>query len=313
LKSGRKCYIKGFDIGNSIIEIIEKLDMLYISSDFNRDGIIPKLYRELLDYRTTIMKKYKIDVYDASSESTFQRKLEIINTISALSDGIDNTYELINRCRKIFNSKDTEGICLITNHKAKGLENDVVYHLCPSLLPDKRAKKNWEIQTERNLEYVLYTRTKNEFYTISEEDFPPPQGSRDVKELVSYLNVIEQKLKMLYSGNSTEPIKKSIITKKIEMKINQDITENLNVPTVEPKKKKEEHDTVRKFERIMLGKSIEECYDIFNDFGITSDIHIVSVGGETVEETEKCDKDTISVDIDNIFDKTVKKIIKIGK
>ena len=320
LKSNRKCYIKGFDIGNSIIEIIEKLDMLYVSADFQKDGIIPKLYRELLDYRATIMKKYKIDVYDASNENTFQRKLEMINTISALAEDTDNTYELIDRCKKIFYSKNGEGICLITNHKAKGLESDVVYHLCPSLLPDKRAKKEWEIQTERNLEYVLYTRTRNEFYTVSEEDFPPPQGSRDVKELVTYLNYIEQKLKILYSGDHVQPTEKSTL-----------IIQNSPIPIIETEKsgdiyiaqnnlmdrvmqkKSEETDAIRKFERIMNGKTIEQCYEIFNDFGITSDINIIVVGGKSVQFRKKGKKDTINVEIDNDFDKVVTKVIRIGK
>jgi hypothetical protein len=307
LKSNRKCYIKGFDIGDSIIEVIEKLDMLYVSADFKRDGIIPNLYKELLDYRETIMKKYKIDIYDASNESTFQRKLEIINTITALSEDTNNTYELIDRCKKIFYTKDSEGICLITNHKAKGLENDVVYHLCPSLLPDKRAKKDWEIQTERNLEYVLYTRTKDEFYTISETDFPPPQGSKDIKELVEHLNIIEQKLKILYSGDSEKPIEKSTVTKKIEIQT-PIVVEKPNIPITETKN----NNDISKFERIMLNKTVEQCYQIFNDFGVTSDIRIVSIAGNSIEITEKCNKDTINVEVDNCFDNVITKIIGIG-
>jgi hypothetical protein len=320
LKSGRKCYIQGFDIGGSIIETVEKLDMPYVSADFSKDGVIPQLYRELLDYRTATMKKYKIDMADASSETTFQRKLEMINTISALSEDTDNTYELIDRCKKIFRAKDAEGICLITNHKAKGLENDVVYHLCPSLLPDKRAKKDWEIQTERNLEYVLYTRTKNEFYTVSEEDFPPPQGSKDVKELITYLNGIAYQLKKLYSGEPSETVKRANVKKPtgiipiIETENSGEIyiAQN-NLAEKVMQKKKEENNTIRKFERIMTGKSVNDCYDIFNDFGITSDIQIATVRGVAINGVFKAKKDTIHVDVDNEFDNVVTKVIRIGK
>jgi len=324
LKSNRKCYVKGFDIGNSIIEMIEKLDMMNVSADFEQDGVIPRLYQELLDHRAATMKKYKIDVYDASKESTFQRKLEIINTILALSEDTDKTYELIDRCKKIFFSQNTDGICLITNHKAKGLENDVVYHLCPSLLPDKRAEKDWEIQTEKNLEYVLYTRTKNEFYTISEEDFPPPQGSRDVKELVSFLSGIEYKLEMLHSSEPKEEVTKSEVVKKI------DLSKPL-IPIIETEKNdyksdkialkqdvllnkiKEKSDAVAKYERIMVGKSVDECYEIFNDFGITSDINIIMVDGKVVKDRYIGKKNTINVEVDNTFDKIVTRISHIGK
>jgi hypothetical protein len=69
---------------------------------------------------------------------------------------------------------------------------------------------------------------------------------------------------------------------------------------------------IRKFERIMVGKTAEQCYEIFNDFGIASDIRIVSIAGNPIEITEKYNKDSINVEVDNIFDKVITKVIGIG-
>jgi len=309
IKENRKCYIKGLDIGNTIIEVIERLDTPYIAADLRGDGVIPKLYKQLFEHRDSIMKKFKIDVYDATNESFFQRKLETINVIKALSEGITETYQLIDKCKRVFRQQNTDGICLITNHKAKGLENDVVYHLCPSLLPDKRAKKDWEIQTEQNLEYVLYTRTKNEFYTISEEDFPPPQGSKDIKELVAYLKEVEHML-----SRKTTDVEKSNVTKKLEppkpKTESQKKASDLMDKVME--KKKEEFALIQKYNRIMVGKTIEDCYIIFNDFGITSDINIATINGKPYEGRKKGKKDTINVDIDD-HKLIVLEVVRIGK
>jgi ATP-dependent exoDNAse (exonuclease V) beta subunit len=67
-------------------------------------------------------------------------------------------------------SKD-EGISLSTIHKAKGLEANNVFIICPSLMPSKSAKQEWEITQEKNLIYVAYTRAKNKLAFVDENGF----------------------------------------------------------------------------------------------------------------------------------------------
>jgi DNA helicase II / ATP-dependent DNA helicase PcrA len=54
-------------------------------------------------------------------------------------------------------------ITLTTGHKAKGLEWDKVYHLDPFLIRDKEEQ-------EKNLSYVITTRSKNRLYEIESKD-----------------------------------------------------------------------------------------------------------------------------------------------
>lgn len=64
----------------------------------------------------------------------------------------------------IFKTQGT--IKLLTGHKAKGLEWDVVYHLEPGLISDH--------EQDLNLRYVIQTRAKERAYEINMEDIQWP-------------------------------------------------------------------------------------------------------------------------------------------
>jgi DNA helicase II / ATP-dependent DNA helicase PcrA len=57
-------------------------------------------------------------------------------------------------------------VTLATIHKAKGLEANRVWFLCPSLCPSKWARQDWQKAQERNLIYVAITRAKSELIKI---------------------------------------------------------------------------------------------------------------------------------------------------
>jgi DNA helicase-2/ATP-dependent DNA helicase PcrA len=61
-----------------------------------------------------------------------------------------------------------EGITLVTVHSAKGMEwNDVYIWGWETLMPAKWAKKDWEIEAEKCLQFVAVTRAINNLYLIS--------------------------------------------------------------------------------------------------------------------------------------------------
>jgi len=61
-------------------------------------------------------------------------------------------------------------IQLLSGHKAKGLEWDVVYHLDPWRIPSKWAETDEDLAQEANLDYVISTRSKDQLYFINLED-----------------------------------------------------------------------------------------------------------------------------------------------
>jgi superfamily I DNA/RNA helicase len=302
IQQNRKCYIKGIDIGANLLEIIERVNNPHISCHMKKDGVVPQLYKNLLEAREKLMVKKGLDVYDATAERSIIQQLEIINTIKALSYNINNTFELMDRIKKIFLSKNDEnGICLITAHKAKGLEHEHVYLLCPSLVPSKLASKDWEHECESNLLYVIYTRTKNEFSTVSEVDFPPPQGSKDINEIVTHLSVMEGCIKNLF-GKQTTTINEETPadTKVFKLPKKERQTEQQRNNTKNPIEKELEKEVLndkklKSFEKLMLGKTVEECFDIFNDLGITNDIRVVESNEHVYMITADFKPDRINV------------------
>jgi DNA helicase-2/ATP-dependent DNA helicase PcrA len=63
-------------------------------------------------------------------------------------------------------SDDQVGVVFSSVHRAKGLEAKRVYILSPELMPHKMATKPWELEQERNIEYVAITRTLSELVYV---------------------------------------------------------------------------------------------------------------------------------------------------
>jgi len=76
---------------------------------------------------------------------------------------VSDTKEAVELLNKIFSDKDSKNVITLSSiHKAKGLENDRVFVAERQLMPSKFAKTDRELEQEKNLEYVCYTRAKKE-------------------------------------------------------------------------------------------------------------------------------------------------------
>ena len=171
LKSNKKAYIMGKDIGSNLIKLIKNTNKQYLHKDLREDGVFLSLYNNLFDDRDRLMKLANIDIETASNSSIIENEFDSIQTLEILSDGISSSEKLIERINEIFSDNKKDGIILSTCHKAKGREFNNVFICCDSLMPNKRAKQEWEKQQEKNLQYVAYTRTKNNLYFLSEKGF----------------------------------------------------------------------------------------------------------------------------------------------
>lgn len=150
-----KASIKGIEFGNELNHIIEqtKHKNLYVSS-VRLERVLEGHYNRL--HKLGITKPERTNSYRNMSE-----KIEIIREI--IYPEVSNTDDAKNLIKRIFNEKDDKKkVNLSTIHKAKGLESDRVFVLCPELMPSKFASEPWEIKQEQNLQYVCYTRAKKE-------------------------------------------------------------------------------------------------------------------------------------------------------
>ena len=83
---------------------------------------------------------------------------DIIKSSEALSKGCNTIDDMEKRMARLFSDAKTDGITLLTVHKAKGLEAKNVHIISPITMPLKNAKLDWQIQQEHNLHYVAITR-----------------------------------------------------------------------------------------------------------------------------------------------------------
>ena len=88
-----------------------------------------------------------------------------MDVIECLMQEVRNVQQLKELIQDIF-ADDIKGIMLSTIHKAKGLENDTIFFICPELIPSKFATTDWMYEQERNLKYVAITRAKHELVYV---------------------------------------------------------------------------------------------------------------------------------------------------
>ncbi len=206
IKHNISAYIRGAEIGNELISLIEKTDFNTLSADFSYNGVIPTLYRDFFKFLDNFIDEHNISIEDALKDETVATQYSKVKTIELLSEGQTNTAELEQRISNIFRDDETHGICLSTIHKAKGLEADNVFILCPSLMPSKTAKQEWEIKAEQNLIYVAITRAKKSLNYISETYFSIKKGYSDAQTIEEDLNEKRRLLATLNTGEIQTPL-----------------------------------------------------------------------------------------------------------
>ena len=198
LSDNKPSKVTGLAIGKELISILNEHE----TDDVNE--VIKQLYLGLFDAWDAFAKINQCSLKDVVCEPLIMEEYDKILAIQAVSEGITSKQEVINRLKDIFVSDvETDDNDVITNdlihlstvHRAKGLECENVFILCPSLMPSKLARVAWEIESEKNIVYVAWSRAKNTLNFISEQEFPPENGYSGVDEMYEEL----LKAKTIYS------------------------------------------------------------------------------------------------------------------
>lgn len=148
LKSDRKAYIRGRDIGAGLISLIDKM----------KADDIAELNMKLADWLGTEREKEAKKRYPNEDRLiNLQDKFDCLQYFIAECNTVEGVKQKID---KVFSDDQGEGIMLSTIHKAKGLESTNVYLLEPERapVPHPMAKTEWSRQQEMNLRYVAITR-----------------------------------------------------------------------------------------------------------------------------------------------------------
>lgn len=151
-----KAYVKGRDIGATLINMIENTECATIG--FAIEEMKKELGAIIAKLISTGVCKNQIEAEDHPRFIAFYDRVKAIEYIAK---GLEKSKDVIERINKIF-SDEKEGICLSTIHKAKGLENDRIFIIREDKMPLKGCMNiPWMAEQERNLIYVAYTRAKH--------------------------------------------------------------------------------------------------------------------------------------------------------
>ena len=154
ISEGRKAYIKGRDIGESLKKLIENTKQKKVHE------VIISLKQGSSRILKDIIKMRKCSEEDAMNDPKYFAYMDKVQVIEILGGDLRATYALIDRIDEIF-SDDKKGICLSTVHKAKGLESERVFILNKeSFYLNRAMQKDWTAEQERNIVYVALTRSK---------------------------------------------------------------------------------------------------------------------------------------------------------
>ncbi len=193
LSMGKKVTIKGRDLGVGLMTLVKKLEKKIKSANkknvnYNNKNNIAEFFEVLGKWKDQETKRAE----KRGSTSALQSIDDKYECLVAISEGCDNTKQIISKIEKIF-SDEVSPITLSTIHKAKGLEAKRVYLIDPKLIPSKWCKKQWEFEQEKNLLYVAITRAKeNLFFTGGYIDDPFDafdrfdKGCEESMEFVTY-------------------------------------------------------------------------------------------------------------------------------
>jgi hypothetical protein len=157
LKDRIPCKMLGRDIGKGIASLIRKL----------KARTIPELVNKLDTWADHEKAKIKRKHEDASVDHIDDRYESVMTFIDNTKAGTPEG--IVAEIETMFAEENTKGIVRLSSvHKCKGLEADNVYILNRDLF-DKargRAKTPDQVQQERNVEYVAYTRPKKKLSFI---------------------------------------------------------------------------------------------------------------------------------------------------
>ena len=156
IKAGIACHVEGRDIGAGLAALASRWKVKSIQA--LRDRLAVYVERET--------EKLNAKGQETKAEAVRDR----VDTLNAIMDNTKSLDELNAKIASLF-SNDEDGhrntLTLSTVHKSKGREWDRVFILgFEEYMPSEFARQPWQVEQERNLIYVAFTRAKRELFLV---------------------------------------------------------------------------------------------------------------------------------------------------
>lgn len=157
IRKGVACHVEGRDIGMGLLKLANRFDARDL--DQLRDKLAAFAERET-------------QKLIAKGRETQAAALEDrVATLFVIADESKSIDDLRQKIMSMFVDSDNEArptLTLSTVHKSKGREWDRVFLLGRhAFMPSPYARQEWQLEQERNLIYVAYTRAKRELILVA--------------------------------------------------------------------------------------------------------------------------------------------------
>ena len=186
--NGKKMCFKGEELGKSLITAID------CSYGDTPNEIIKSLKHRLIATWDFFTEESGLDKKETMTNPVIISLLDNIKAIENFPKTVENRADIEKFINEVFSNEENGGIELSTIHRAKGLESDNVFIICPSLIPSKLAESKWEIDEERHLQYVMCTRAKNSLNFVSESEIRPKNFFSEKNSLYKELESIRTEI-----------------------------------------------------------------------------------------------------------------------
>ena len=185
---GKKVYFRGEELGRKLKESADCSDGETI------DEMISSMKKRLIFTWDMLSSDEGVDKRETMTHPMVISQLDTIKSMESLPRTVKTRLDLEMFVDDMFSDEGQEGIQLSTIHRAKGLESDKVFIICPSLIPSHLATLDWELEEERHLQYVMCTRPKYELNFVSESEISPNMAFSEVNLLYNELENIRKEI-----------------------------------------------------------------------------------------------------------------------
>lgn len=161
IERGVRAKIYGRDIEKGLTQLTEKCMSKY------KEKFRENLYTELDNLKDELYKK---GVRNPINHERYGNLVDKVDLLEIIANKVNSTTEIIPLIKTMFVENETEGVKLMTIHRSKGSENKRVfiieYYNNKKLIPSQYATQKWQLEQEKNLEFVAITRAIEELIYI---------------------------------------------------------------------------------------------------------------------------------------------------
>jgi superfamily I DNA/RNA helicase len=156
LREGRRCNIKGRDLGKGLKALIKKSKAKNVTEFLDWLDKFQQTEAERINKRRGNKDEAMVTLQDKCE--CLRMFAEGCIELKDMYASIDKVFAMRKPSQKGGPEPKPEGTLLSSIHRAKGLEAKRVFILRPDLLPHPMAKSEWARGQEKNLSYVAKTR-----------------------------------------------------------------------------------------------------------------------------------------------------------